>query len=296
MPEKYLFHVPKEDHLVGLLHLRKNLFALLMEAKYLNRIAIIPSLHLNGKHNSGLSVRTTWDKFIILDNFQSFNPFIRLSDFGDIDYNNSCIIDENIKSELLLNESNPILVRKHTQYPNYYKLLDNFINYNWDSVLTNLIQSTDEITQHAKIAISKMKYYHCIHVRRGDKLMMKNAPGLDKKTHPDYLKRFLLNIISNGETVYIMSDEKQPNYFDSLRKSFNIYSFLDFPEFVSIEKTNNYLLFSIENEIMNNAITKIRTFKEDGYISILNYSSGGAEFILSKLKRRLRKVSRLFFR
>jgi len=52
MPNKYLYHAPK-DHLVGLLHQRKNLFALLMEAKYLNRIAIISPLHLNGKHNNG---------------------------------------------------------------------------------------------------------------------------------------------------------------------------------------------------------------------------------------------------
>ena len=36
-----------------------------------------------------------------------------------------------------------------------------------------------------------------------------------------------------------------------------------------------------QNEIMNNAITKIRTFKEEGYISILNYPPGGIELFSS---------------
>lgn len=56
MLDKYIYHVLKDDHLVGLVHLRNNLFVVLMETKYLNRIAITPPLHLSGKYTNGISV------------------------------------------------------------------------------------------------------------------------------------------------------------------------------------------------------------------------------------------------
>ena len=296
MLNRYIFHVPKEDHLVGLLHNRKNLFALLMEAKYLKRIAIVPPIHLRGSHNHGISIKTTWDKYLVLDNFQSFHPFIRLSDFGHIDFEACNVIDENIEPREVLNESNPLLIRKHNQYPNYYRLIRYFTHKNWDVQLMNLVQSTHEITKYAAIAKIRMKKYHCIHVRRGDKLTWKQCPGLDKKTQPKYLIKYLRKIIPKGENLYIMSNETKQHFFNTLKKSFNIFTFEDFPEFISLSRQDNYFLFSVENEIMNDAQTKIRTFKEKGYLSLLNYPPDGKEIFSSKLRRNWRYLlSRLNF-
>ena len=156
--------------------------------------------------------------------------------------------------------------------------------------MINLIQSTHEITKLANIAKLKMKKYHCIHVRRGDKLTWNQCPGLDKKTQPDYLEKYLLGIIPKGENLYIMSNETKPHYFKPIENSFNIFTFQDFPEFISLSKQDNYFLFSVENEIMKYALTKIRTFKEDGYLSLLNYRSSGKELFSSKIRRKWRNL------
>jgi len=287
MIDKYIYHVPKEDHLVGILHLRNNLFALLMEAKYLNRVAIVPPLHLNGKHNNGIPVISTWNKYIILNNIQSFHPFICLSDYGHIDFEKCRLINEHIKPSEMVNESSQLLVRKHIKYPNYYMVMKYFSHKNWKNELMNLIQPSEPVAKFADIAKTRMKKYHCIHIRRGDKLKWKQCPGLDRKTQPKYLKKFLEKIIPKGEKLYIMSNEKKRDFFKPLKESFTIFTYHDFPQFDRISKSDNYLLFSIENEIMNNAITKIRTFKEDDYLSILNYPPNGVELLSSRIMRRL---------
>ena len=121
---------------------------------------------------------------------------------------------------------------------------------------------------------------------------MKQCPGVDKYTSINYIKKYLLKHISRGDKLYIMSNEKELNYFKPLEDMFNLFTYQDFPEFDTISKSDNYLLFSIENEIMNNAITKVRTFKEDGYLSLLNYPSTGVELLSSKIRRRLVLVLR----
>jgi len=286
MPNKYLYHAPK-DHLVGLLHQRKNLFALLMEAKYLNRIAIISPLHLNGKHNNGRSIRCTWDRYIVLDSLKAFHPFVTLADFGNIDINNCVLVDENTKPVDIINNDSSLIVRKHREYPNYYRLIGYFSHNNWKKTLINFIEPSEQVLKYSILAIKKMKNYHCLHIRRGDKLGLKQYPGVDKHTSPESIKRYLLKHISKGDKLYIMSNEKGLNYFKPLEDTFNLVTYQDFPEFDTISKSDNYLLFSIENEIMNNAITKVRTFKEDGYLSLLNYPSTGVELLSSRIRRRL---------
>lgn len=290
MLNKYIYHEPKENHLVGIMHLKKNLFSLMMEAKFLNRIAIIPPLHLSPKHNNDVPVIANWDKYILLNKLNLFNPIVSLEDYGEIDYRKCKLIDENIQPNQIIHESNQMIVRKHNQYPNYYILINFFANKNWKIKLINLFQPSKLVAKYAKIAISKMENYHCIHIRRGDKLKWKQCPGLDRKTRPEYIKKFLINILPKGETIYIMSNEKEPNFFDLLKNSYNLITYKDFPEFIQIGSVDNYLLFSIENEIMKNATTKVRTFKENGHLSLLNYPPDGVELLSSKIRRRMRFI------
>lgn len=283
MSDRYIYHVPKEDHLVGLLHQRLNLFSLLMEAKYLNRIAIIPPLHLNGKHNNGKSLRCTWDRYIVLDRLKAFHTFVTLAEFGHIDIKNCALVDENTKPEDIINDDNSLIVRKHRKYPNYYKLISFFSHNNWENKLINLLHPSKQVSKYSNIAIMKMKIYHCIHVRRGDKLNLKECPGVNKKTRPEYLIKYLLKYISKGENLYVMSNEKEPNYFKPLENIFNLFTYKDFPEFVTLIQADNYLLFSVENEIMKHAKTKIKTFKEQDYLSLLQYPSTGKDSYKSKI-------------
>jgi hypothetical protein len=293
---KYILHIPKRDHLTGLLHQRNNLFALLMEAKYLNRTAVISPLLLNGKHNHGKDLHTSWEKYIDIKKLQSFHPFVFQEELGDLEKIPHQIFDEHCKPLELCNNQSPLLIRQHKQYPNYYILIKIIDRKDWYSTLLNLFQPSETIVNLANIAIKKMGTYHCIHVRRGDKLNWKQCPGLDKATQPKNLMRFLVKHISKGEKLYIMSNESQNGFFNILNRNYEVYTYNDFPEYVGFEKEDNYFLFMIENEIMRQAKTKIKTFKEEGYLSLLDYGPNGKDLLSKKVQRKMRSLVRRFLK
>jgi|MDSY01.2.fsa_nt_gb hypothetical protein len=289
MDDKYLIHIPKKDHLTGLLHQRENLFALLMEAKFLNRIAIIPPLYLNGKHNHGKDIKTSWEKYINLNNLQNFHSFvyeINNKHLFDLD---TKIINEEMMPVLFIDDSTTVLIRKYKRYPNYYRLINIIGRLDWKSDLLQLFKPSENVIDYAKIAINQMNDYNCMHVRRGDKLTWKQCPGLNKATQPHNLKKILFKNIAKGETVYIMSNEPKKGFFNELKKDYSILTFRDFDEFIQLEKEDNYLLFMVENEIMNQSVIKIKTFVEQGYFSIMKYGPNGRDTLKSLIRYRLRR-------
>lgn len=292
----YLLHIPKKDHLTGLLHQRNNLFALFMEAKLLNRTAVIPPLLLNGKHNHGKDIETSWEKYIDVEKLRSFHPFVFQEELVDFDSMSKRFIDETVKPQDQISECTPMLIRQHKRYPNYYILIKTIDRKDWYLDLLNLFQPSETIRQFAKIAINEMKEYHCLHVRRGDKLHWKQCPGLNKVTQPEKLKKFLSKYIGKRENLYIMSNETRKGYFDVLKKDFAVYTFNDFPEYVQFENSDNYFLFMVENEIMSKAQIKIKTFREEGYLSLLDYGPNGKDLLSNKIRRKIRGVLKVLFK
>lgn len=290
MKEKYLIHIPKKNHLTGILHQRNNLFALLIEAKYLNRIAIIPHLLLNGKHNNGKNIETSWDKYIDIKNIQSFHPSILQDEFDSLNSLPSNLIDENTQPNQIIDENTALIIREHNRYPNYYILINMIGREDWYSQLIDLFTSSEKIIEYANIAINSMHNYHCIHVRRGDKLNWKQCPGLEKATQPKKLKSFLLKNVPKGENLYIMSNEHKLGYFDLLKNYYTVFTYNLFPEYILLEKEDNYFLFMVETEIMRRAKTKIKTFEEMGYLSLLNYGPNGKDLLINKIRRKLRRL------
>lgn len=290
MKERYLVHIPKKNHLTGILHQRNNLFALLMEAKFLNRIAIIPPLLLNGKHNNGKNIETSWDKYIDIKNIQSFHHSILQDEFDDFNNLPSNLIDENTQPHHIINEKISLIIREHKRYPNYYILINMIGREDWYLQLIDLFRPSEKIIEYANLAIKSMDNYNCIHVRRGDKLNWKQCPGLEKATQPKKLKSFLLKNIPKGEKLYIMSNESKVGYFDLLKNYYTVFTYNLFPEYILLEKNDNYFLFMVETEIMKHAKIKIKTFEEVGYISLLNYGPNGKDLLINKIRRRARKL------
>ncbi len=288
MKEQYLIHIPKKDHLTGILHQRNNLFALLMEAKLLNRTAVIPALLLNGKHNNGKKVETSWSRYIDINQLKSFHSFVLESDLDKMDSLQSKVIDENVKPSEIENEEAPLIIRKHQQYPNYYLLINIIGKQDWYRELLSLFRPSKHVLEYANIAINKMGTYNCMHVRRGDKLTWKQCPGLDKATQPKKLKSYLDKNTNKNDNIYIMSNETKEGYFDLLKEHYKVFTYKDFEEYPKLGEDDNYFLFMVESEIMNQAKIKIKTFKEEGYISILNYGPNGKDFLSNKIRRKFK--------
>ena len=91
-----------------------------------------------------------------------------------------------------------------------------------------------------------------------------------------------------------MTNEPNANFFRNLKLHYHIFTLSDFKEFQKIKLKDNYLLFCIENEIMNNAKVKIKTFREEGYLSLLNYGPNGKIKFHIKVFRKLKKLFKTF--
>ena len=60
-----------------------------------------------------------------------------------------------------------------------------------------------------------------------------------------------------------MTDEKAPNYFDVLKKDYQVVQYVDFPELKALvegEYPDNFLLYEVEQLIFARAKTRIHTF------------------------------------
>ena len=102
---------------------------------------------------------------------------------------------------------------------------------------------------------SKMKKpLMTIHVRRGDYIPIHNS--LKENTSPEHIRDVIKKYKFNS--VYIMTNEKDKDFFNQLRNDFNIFQYFDFKDLVSIY--DNYELYAIETFIMFNSNFRISTF------------------------------------
>ena len=68
--------------------------------------------------------------------------------------------------------------------------------------------------------------------------------------------------LSSGAKLYIMSDIHDPKYFDFLKSDYQVYRYYDFPELQELVtgragSVDNYMLYSVEKNIMSYALIQI---------------------------------------
>jgi len=98
--------------------------------------------------------------------------------------------------------------------------------------------------------------YMCIHVRRGDRI---TTNQIDLDTQPDNIMRIIKQQL-NIKNIYIMTNKIHEIY--SIKKINPEYIFHFYNDFDLLTAINdNYLLYSIETEIMKNATIRCSTFK-----------------------------------
>ena len=241
----------------GLKHQSYNLKTLIAEACALGRIPVISQVYLYGKHNNGNELYTTLGNYYDLRNIRlkgkkkpicfpqevhiepKFYKFDEVIPSGD----------EYVVKEFPLNEGCSWKYAK-TDYDIYYDVK---------------LPYTKQIEEKAKKVIDKLeKPYSCVHVRRGDvvrSLAYKYWPLIWDTKPSNIIEK--LNENKSPLTVYIMTNERKRSFFDVKNSNYNILLSSDFPILAELSQQDNYLLFCIENMIMENAQLRISTFKDD---------------------------------
>ena len=135
--------------------------------------------------------------------------------------------------------------------------------YFWDKVAT-MRSCFDAKTRVRGSSISlRIAYYACMHVPGKKGNPANREPLLRFATTKKQIQTMLSYAISKGSRIYIMSDIRNPEYFDFLKQNYRVYRHHDFPELnklISDEDGNgvdNVMLYLVEKNIMKYATVKI---------------------------------------
>jgi hypothetical protein len=301
--DRFLYHKP--FGLAGINHQLSNLWALLAEAVYLDRTAIIPPLLLAGHHNNGVPLNTKWERYIDINSFEQVVK-VRPSDFIEsVRFDTIRNVNNNHLPRTLLHEQAQLIVRKFSE-PNAYELLDLIKN------STALAERFESLRKPSSIVMklaekirSQLGDYDCIHVRRTDRLNEFKNLGLDRQTRPEYILKRISKWIEEGRNLYVMSDERDPRFFSPLAQFYEVRTIFDFPELLALRRSgDNYLAFEVEKVLFKSARVRVGTFKESAAsyclrskFSLVDYSMQGKmtfcrrimSWVESALKRFLAK-------
>ncbi|MGV6830964.1 MAG: hypothetical protein ACWA5P_05330 [bacterium] len=293
----YLYYDTKTKAAEGLLDRRACLLILLAEAKLSNRVAVIPKFNLRSGHNNGKALCSYLiDDYVSLENIEA--AYILDEDFEQVktEISEDSILhinDERFDFDL----KNPLIIRhlKSDNFWNLNKLYEvNSLARLYQGFGTKFVipkaAAPKRIKEIADRILSRLERPVIgLHLRRGDRLNKK----LNASMQPDVLLPKLNDF--KYQSVYYCSNDKSYKINDP-----GFFSHKDFQDELGAI-TDNYLLFSIEMYIVDNADISVRTFKDSSPVyfkdntentnySICNYSMHGSHNSYKSVPKKLCKI------
>jgi hypothetical protein len=249
----------------GINHMKSALRLLIKESLSLRRTPVVFTPHFLSSHNFGKDVIASWDKYIDLDK-------IAITQNGTTHhvraFKRDVIADMDAIAVLEVKAQHVVTATENAAYQLIVK--DNWTGLGFgaygheDFDFDVELSPSRVVLDYASHVTRQLGEYHSMHVRRGDKLAEKDRyPNLDRDTRPEAICETVSRILPRGSRVYILTDERTPNYFDVLGKDYQVFQYFDFPELrhlVEGTHPDNFLLYEIEQLVFARAKTQIYTF------------------------------------
>ena len=252
----------------GIDHQLSNLRCLLAEAHALERLALLPPLRLEAKHNFGIASDWSWDTYLDLDASRLVGvdgrehplPFVRELPTGTL---STRTVPP--RARLSAEDGSELIVRqvRHEVFAR-------------EVTVTNMpvfrLRPSTSVLRHAGPVIEKLRNrwpagYAAVRIRRGDRLW---GP-MRWLMRPEKISRRLRTLgIHEDDGVFFLSDERNPDFWSQLAPHFGTVRYTDFPELAEIvgpsssRTPDNYLLYEVEKEVMRHARTVVETFPWPG--------------------------------
>jgi hypothetical protein len=250
----------------GIKHMKSALVLLIKESLALKRTPVVFRPQLLSSHNFGKHVDASWDKYVDLDNIAITRngathqvKAVKADVLGDL--NAFAVLEVQGKHFVTTTENAAyqLIVKNNSSGLG----LDGAFDHDDFDFDVELFPSR-VVLDHADRLTNLLGEYHSIHVRRGDKLNDKERhPNLEQDTRPEKIYEKVSQVLPRGSTVYILTDERTPNYFDVLKKDYQVFQYADFPELKALvegDNPDNFLLYEVEQLIFARAKKKIHTF------------------------------------
>lgn len=256
--ERYLLYV--NNSVNGIDNHKSNLKYYLLEAKKLDRICVIVNTEFSKFHNKNIEMKSEWTKYIDF-NKSSFN--------GNIDYifNQEFMLKSFLDTEVLvINRAHNIRDEDNTKYRLIIRNIDYFgQSYRKLYLAENIplqFYPSAKVFNEAKISLNQLPKLFCsIAIRRTDRI---TSVKVGELTSPPNVLLKLKQYNSNKLPVFLMTDEPDKDFYNSLKNEFDIYRYYDFDNLVKVANDgggDNFLLYEIEKLIFLTAKIKIHTFK-----------------------------------
>jgi hypothetical protein len=250
----------------GLNHMKSALVLLIKESLSLKRTAVVFEPRLASFHNFGKEVDASWDKYVDLDKIVITKNGVThhvkaLKRHVIADLNAFSVLE--VRGKHLVTESENAVYQVIVKNSPGGLGSDGVFGHDDFDFDVDLSPSR-VVLCHGDHICRQLGEYHSMHVRRGDKLNEKERyPNLEQDTRSNKICETLSRVLPKGSRVYILTDERTPNYFDVLKKDFQTFQYFDFPELKALVEgdcPDNFLLYEIEQLIFARAKTRIHTF------------------------------------
>lgn len=259
--------VGRPEAIPGLGHQMCNLLCLFEEAKHLGRIAILPTLYISPNHNNGRFGRSRFEKYL---DFSGLLPEVEVlsSEAAEhMKFVSRTTVDSARSTESLAGEEPQLLIR-------------GFPDWNWFSIESQLpvalgepdgtsrrwqktfaydrLRPSRRVSGIADEVKARLGKFAALHLRRGDRA---RDPEWDAATRPEAILERLRRWIPPGTPLYVLTNERAPGFFDEIRKEYPVATHAHFPKLRALieEEHDNYMLFSVESELMRRAFFAVGT-------------------------------------
>lgn len=269
----FLQYEPCRPFAAGLRHWTGNLRCLLREAQATGRLAILPPLTLEPKHNFGVNREWKWGSYFDLG---------RSTLVGAGGWERPLPIaprraDASLRTLILqpgepwpMRARNYLLVIRRIKNPVFGREVPAD---GWPATdlrlapAASVLKLARPVIRHL-LALDGGRFV-AVHVRRGDRLAQRQYSG--RLTKPPHIRKTLHEWgVANGDVLFIASDERRQDFWDPLKKYYRVVRYVSFPALKALatlpsqafprqQLPDNYLLYQVEQEIMRSAALWITT-------------------------------------
>lgn len=298
---RYLRYDEVRPVAAGMDHQLSNLRCLLAEAHAMGRLAVLPPLRLEARHNFGSAREWVWDSYFDLDasrlvgaNGEEYKlPLVRELPCG--------ILETHIVPPRGLwsaTERAPLVIRQVQD-----ELYRKEVPVRQPAPLLWLRPSATVLNLAAPVIASLLDRcpagFAGVHIRRGDRLW---GPMKWLMRPPNIRRRLKKLGIRDRAGVFFMSDEHDASFWAALAPSYDVVRYTDFPELVELvaasggRTPDNYLLYEVEREVMRHAAKRVETFPIAGREPVIGTLVPTTTWIVARNVRKTWRVGKQFTR
>ena len=265
-PGRWLEYASERPGPHGMEHVLADLRWLLREAHATRRLALLPALDLERKHNFGVRHDWQWEWYFdlaasrLIDAAGTAHP-LPIATHRPPPGARTLIVGPGEAIPPLARDY-PRVVRRYAT-PSVHPVQRGF---SWKQLRCEFVHSgpVRDLAREAvgEIAANAGRRFAALHVRRGDRLSEYPA----YLTEPEGIRDRLRELVPDGSVLFVMSDERDPNFWAPLRRHYRLVRYTDMPRLAALvsraggRAPDNYLLYAVEKEIAARAWMRIATF------------------------------------